>query len=117
MLKRLLLLSLLLVAPLVSGCQLDESARAEDVSCIPVGYPAGQRAPEADLLAVGAAGPLSRVLAPGLAMPGGGTFKGLAGRCATTLNDTGQHAFVAVITEGGATLRAAYRLDGDGRLS
>jgi hypothetical protein len=117
MLKRLLLLSLLLVAPLVSGCLLDESARAEDVSCIPVGSPVGHGSPEVDPLVVGSAGPLSRLVAPGRAMPGGGTFKGLAGRCATTLNDAGQHAFVAVISEGGATLRAAYRLDGDGRLS
>src|SRR5437867_8502420 len=53
MLKRLSLLSLLVVAPLISGCRLDQSARAADVSSVPVGYAVGQRAPGFDLLAVG----------------------------------------------------------------
>jgi peroxiredoxin len=53
MLKRLGLLAVLVVAPLISGCRLDESARAADVSSVPVGYAVGQRAPSFDLLAVG----------------------------------------------------------------
>jgi peroxiredoxin len=56
MLKRLSLLSLLLVLPLASGCHLTQSAHAEDVSSIPVGYGVGQRAPAFDLLSVGQSG-------------------------------------------------------------
>ena len=53
MLKRLSLLSLLLAFPFASGCQLNQSAHAEDVSSAPVGYRVGERAPAFDLLSVG----------------------------------------------------------------
>jgi len=53
MLKRLSLLSLCLLFPLVSGCHLNQSAHAEDVSAAPVGYRVGERAPAFDLLSVG----------------------------------------------------------------
>src|SRR5947199_124723 len=53
MLKRLSLLSLCLALPLASGCQLNQSAHAQDVSSAPVGYRVGERAPAFDLLSVG----------------------------------------------------------------
>src|SRR5262245_11511510 len=53
MLNRFWLLAVLVVTPLISGCRLDESARAAEVSSVPVGYGVGQRAPAFDLLAVG----------------------------------------------------------------
>jgi hypothetical protein len=117
MFKRLLPLSLLLVSPLVSGCQLDVSVRAADVSCIPIGHSIGKRTLKSGLLPIGSRGQLAEAVAPGKAMPGGGTFNGLAGLYATAHNDAGQHAFVAVISEGRATIRAAYRLDENGKLS
>src|SRR5436190_10286652 len=53
MLKRLLLLSLLLVLPFTSGCRFSEDARAADALKVPIGYQVGQRAPAFDLLSVG----------------------------------------------------------------
>jgi peroxiredoxin len=51
--KSLLLLTLLLAFPLVSGCQPIQRARAADVSSVPIGFKVGERAPEFDLLSVG----------------------------------------------------------------
>src|SRR5437016_2568078 len=108
--KRLPPLSLLAIAPIILGCRLDESDRA-DFSFISVGRGVGRCAPAVAHRTKGPAGPMSHEIVPGHAMPGGGTFQRLAGQCATADNDIGQHAFVAVISEGGATLRAAYRRD------
>jgi peroxiredoxin len=53
MLKRFLLLSVLLVLPLASGCRFSENARAADALKLPVGFRVGERAPDFDLLSVG----------------------------------------------------------------
>jgi peroxiredoxin len=44
---------LLCSIPFLAGCQLNQRARAADVSHLPVGFKVGERAPEFDLLAVG----------------------------------------------------------------
>ena len=51
--RYLSLLLLLCIVPLLAGCQLNQRARAADVSHLPIGFRVGERAPEFSLLAVG----------------------------------------------------------------
>jgi len=64
------------------------------------------------------------VVTPGMAMPGGGTFRAITmspgGPGYFTIsdaNDLGQHAFLASIVEDGLNETGAYRMDADGHLS